>query len=345
MTARPCAVRLEIVTRSRTAALLSALALVLSACSGATAAPPPAPAAKKEAVLRQSQDEITRTAGSLRKLDDLPLYEMTYHGGYDAEAPLTDAELARKADGWACSLFHRKGEFGRNFDWHPNPAMIVHADPPDGYSSLSVVDVAYLLDREGPPDLASPADRRRLAHAVIAPFDGVNEKGLAVGMAAVPTATLPATLPGRPVVSGERIIRLMLDRAATVDEAIALMRTYNVDFTGGPQIHYLIADRSGKSAVVEYTAGKLNVIEDHLLTNFTMTGSSKERRLDDTRYRTLAEGVGTSADGITLLSRVAQGHTRWSVVYNLDDGSAKLVTRKRWTQVHTVGLKAGQPVG
>ncbi|GIH23450.1 hypothetical protein Aph01nite_17600 [Acrocarpospora phusangensis] len=68
----------------------------------------------------------------------MPLYEMTFHGGYNAEAALTDEELARKGDGWACSLFHRSGEFGRNFDWDPNPAMIVHASPPDGYASLSL---------------------------------------------------------------------------------------------------------------------------------------------------------------------------------------------------------------
>ncbi|MBB5084378.1 hypothetical protein [Nonomuraea endophytica] len=62
--------------------------------SGAPEARPP---------LRQSADEIARTVASLRQVDDLPLYEMTYRGSYDPEATLTDEELARKDSGWARS--------------------------------------------------------------------------------------------------------------------------------------------------------------------------------------------------------------------------------------------------
>ncbi|MGN9840365.1 linear amide C-N hydrolase [Nonomuraea sp. H19] len=320
--------------RSRTSAVLAALALTLTA--GCAAQRPPAAA---EGLLRQSPDQTARTAASLRQVDDLPLYEMTYHGGYDAEAPLTDAELARKADGWACSLFHRPGEFARNFDWDPNPAMIVHARPPGGHASLSLVDVSYLLADPGPPDLADPQDRRRLAHAVLAPFDGVNDQGLAVGLAQAPDAQLPARTPGRVTVSGVRIIRLLLDRAATVPEAIALMRRYDVDFTGGPQLHYLIADRAGRSAVVEYAGGRLNVIDDRVLTNISMTGADRAARLSDPRYRKLAEGG--RADALELLRRVAQPHTRWSVVYDLDTGAARLVTGQRWERVHTLRLQSG----
>lgn len=327
--------------RSRTVAVLAALALTTApaACAAertpAPAEDTPAPDRSATAVLRQTPDEIARTAGSLRLVDGtLPLYEMTYHGGYDAEAPLTDAELARKADGWACSLFHRPGEFGRNFDWDPNPAMIVHARPPGAHASLSLVDVSYLLDAPGPPDLDDPGDRRRLAHAVLAPFDGVNDQGLAVGLAQAPDARLPGRTPGRVTVSGVRIIRLLLDRAATVPEAIALMRRYDLDFTGGPQLHYLIADRSGRSAVVEYAGGRLNVIDDRILTNITMTGTDRAARMADPRYRKLAEGG--QADALELLRRVAQRHTRWSVVYDLDAGTARLVAGQRWEHVHTI---------
>jgi hypothetical protein len=289
--------------------------------------------------LRQTPDQRARTVAGLRQVDDLPLYEMTYHGGYDIEAPLTDEELARGEEGWACSLFHRGTEFARNFDWNPNPAMVVRADPPDGYASLSIVDVSYLLGRGGDAaDLRDPADRRRLAHAVLAPFDGMNEKGLAVGLAQTPEAALPAASPGRPRVSSVRVMRLILDRAATVDEAIALARRYDVDFSGGPQVHYLLADRSGRSAVIEYGAGRLNVVSDRILTNITMTGADRATKLADTRYRVLDEGVGTSADALQLLRRVAQPHTRWSVVYDLRAGTARVVTGQRWGRVHTFAI-------
>ncbi|MDP9867433.1 MULTISPECIES: linear amide C-N hydrolase [Streptosporangium] len=335
-----------------------AAALLLAGCSapvGGSAAPPAAaPSASPPAspsagpvrggALDQSAADVRRTLGSLRRLDDLPLYEMTFHGLYDREAAVSEEDLAGRADGWACSLFHLAGErplFGRNFDWDPNPAMVVHADPPDGYASVSTADLSYVLGSAATPDTADPGVRRRLAHAVLTPFDGVNEKGLAIGMAAVPDGELPPRTAGRPVVGSVRIIRVMLDKAATVDEAVAIMRRYDIDFTGSPQIHYLLADAGGKSAVVEFAGGKLNVIEDRILTNFAMTGTTGERRMTDTRYGELADGLPaarTWQDGMDLLQRVAQGHTRWSVVYDLTDATARLVTAKRWERVHTIPL-------
>ncbi|MEO3870826.1 linear amide C-N hydrolase [Nonomuraea sp. B12E4] len=340
--------------RTPAVAVLSALALAsAAACAPESApeapvplsrsAPPAPPSAAVQEVLSQTRDQITRTAASLRQVDDLPLYEMTYHGGYQAEAPLTEAELARRGEGWACSLFHRPGEFGRNFDWDPNPAMIVHNSPRDGYASVSVADVSYLFPPGARPDLDAPQDRRRLAHAVLTPFDGLNEKGLAVGLAQAPDARLPEPTPGRVTVSGVRIIRLMLDRAATVPEAIALMRRYDLDFTGGPQLHYLIADRAGRSAVVEYGQGRMNVIDDRYLTNITMTGAGRAAKLADARYRRLAEGAGTEA--LELLRRVAQVHTRWSIVYDQDDLTARIVTARKWDRVHDVRLSAADGSG
>ncbi|MEV2270298.1 linear amide C-N hydrolase [Nonomuraea africana] len=327
--------------------LLAVLALAVplaTACSGGGAAGQDAPrrepagqaaqeAAAPARILRQTAGEVARTSASIRRLDDLPMYEMTYHGGYDIDAPLTEAELRRKADGWACSLFHRGAEFGRNFDWDDNPAIVVHADPPDGYASLSVVDAYYLLGKAAPADLGDPVERRRLGHAVLAPFDGMNEKGLAVGLAATPTAELPAAMPGRPTVSSVRIIRVLLDRAATVKEALALMRTYNVDFSGGPQVHYLLADKSGASAVVEYGEGRMHVRDDRVLTNWSVVSGTP-----DDRHRRLTATVGSKADGLELLKSVAQGHTRWSIVYDLAKGTARLVTAKRWDRVHRLTL-------
>ncbi|GGS56278.1 hypothetical protein GCM10010156_13560 [Planobispora rosea] len=284
----------------------------------------------------------------MRRLDDLPLYEMTFHGSYDPEAPLTDEALTSRVDEWACSLFFlpatRPGDrplFGRNFDWGPHPAMVVHADPPGGYASVSMTDLFYVLDSAAPPDPADPATRRRMAHAVLLPFDGVNEKGLAVGMAQMPDVGVPPAAADRPDVGSVRIIRLMLDRAATVDEAVAVMRRYDVQFAPDPQLHYLIADATGRSAVVEYTEDGMKVIEDRVLTNFAMSGTGKAERADDARYRALDEGLPgarTWRDGMDLLRRVAQGHTRWSVVYDMTDGTARVATGKRWERVHTVPL-------
>ena len=51
------------------------------------------------------------------------------------------------------------------------------------------------------------------------------------------------------------IIRLLLDNATEVDEALAFFDDYNIDWGSGPPVHYLIADASGDSAVVELIDG------------------------------------------------------------------------------------------
>ena len=53
-------------------------------------------------------------------------------------------------------------------------------------------------------------------------------------------------------------IRLMLDRAATVDSAVELLQEYDIDFSSGTY-HFFISDRSFKSAVIEYIDGKMSV--------------------------------------------------------------------------------------
>ncbi|GAA3113310.1 hypothetical protein GCM10010466_00460 [Planomonospora alba] len=316
--------------------------------ASASARADPAPAAQPRPVLTQSASDIRRTIESLRRVDDLPLYEMTFHGSYDRRAPLDERLLSAQAGDWACSLFALPASadggpalFGRNFDWDDHPAMIVHADPPDGHASLSLVDLYYVLGDAGAPDTADPLTRRRMAHAVLTPFDGVNDRGLAVGMAQVPDGELPARRAGRPAVGSVRIMRIMLDEAATVDEALEIMRGHDIDFSGGPQLHYMIADATGRSVVVEFARGRLNVIEERALTNFAMTGTGPRRRMADTRYRTLVSGMPGVRDGedaMALLARVAQGHTRWSVVYDLRDATARVVTGRRWERVHTVPL-------
>ncbi|GAA1282801.1 hypothetical protein GCM10009609_54290 [Pseudonocardia aurantiaca] len=333
--------------RFRSATLLTVLVMALVPACAAPAAPPGPPAGtlvQASGPLRQTASEVDATVASLRLLDDHPLYEMTFHGGYDATAPLQEEDLAADAPDWGCSLVHLPGpepQFARNFDWDPSAALVVHADPPDGYASVAIVDLFYLLGHRGPVDVADPVTRRRLAHGVLAPFDGMNEAGLVVGMAGTPDAAAPPPAPNRSTVGSVRIIRLILDRAATVDEAVEVMRRHSVDFTGGPQIHYLIADATGRSAVVEYAHSALNVIDDRILTNIAMTGTTVAERMADRRYRLLAEGsTEEAADGLELLRQVAQPHTRWSVAYEPASASARLVTSQQWDRVHRIGLRA-----
>ena len=280
---------------------------------------------------RQDPGQAERTLASLRKVDDLPLYEMTYVGDYDPTAGVADSTPPSP---FGCSLFAALADrdrplFARNFDWQPNPALVLRTDPPDGYASISLVDISYL----GVP--ADPAGDRRLLDAPLLPFDGMNERGLAVGLAADDGARAEPVA-GRPTVGSVRILRLVLDAAATVDEAVAVFERYNLDFDGGPPLHYLLADATGASAVVEFVDGKLRVDKRRgpwqALTNVPAVGVPDRELRQDHRYGVLAReldragGTVDAAGALRLLDAVRQSHTRWSVTYGLRSGEVRLVT-------------------
>jgi len=243
------------------------------------------------------QSDRLKTIRSLKKLDDFPLYKMHYYGDYDL--PHYDAKISLpenlrneissgNTSQWACTCFSAKtGQgnqlLGRNFDWGSHPALLLFTDTPGRYASVSIVDIFYLgYSKSETPD-KNPGGLLRSPHL---PFDGMNEEGLAVGMMAVPSADGPAD-PQKQTVSSLMIIRLMLDHAKNVDEAIAVFENFNIDFHEGPPLHYFITDRSGKSAVVEFVSGKISVLRNahpwQVATNFILTGLSPEHSLTSCR--------------------------------------------------------------
>ncbi len=52
-------------------------------------------------------------------------------------------------------------------------------------------------------------------------------------------------------------VRLLLDQAADVEEALAILEKYDMHAFMGFLVHFSMADRSGRSVAVEKTGGKL----------------------------------------------------------------------------------------
>jgi predicted choloylglycine hydrolase len=302
--------------------------------------------------VRQSTDEI-----ELLKVDDHPLYVMHYTGDYGFDEFLEEGlhggsgiepHLAGTND-WACSCFAamaRTGDvrFGRNFDWNDDPALLLFTDPPDAYASVSMVDISYLgIGKEEP----SREDRLRLAEAPFMPFDGMNEYGVAIGMMAVPHAE-GGNDHGKVTIDSLHAIRLVLDYARNVDEAIDLLENYNIDFSGGPPLHYLIADAGGNSVVVEYLDGFMTVIPNNenwqVATNFILSDVMLDQAKSSCNryqiaYDTLSKTAGQISleKSMSLLQDVSQDNTIWSVVYNMTSGEIHVVMGRAYE--HTLEFK------
>ncbi|MBR5661861.1 MAG: linear amide C-N hydrolase [Bacteroidales bacterium] len=142
--------------------------------------------------------------------------------------------------------------YGRNYDYYKNPTMVTISRPKKGYSSIAVSDMShfgYSLDKL-PTSFISKVS---CLAAVYAPVDGINEKGLCTSIMALPKqASQQAT--DKHDVGTTIIMRLWLDRCATVAEALALLETVDVrhDAAVGSGYHYMVADANGDCAVVEF---------------------------------------------------------------------------------------------
>jgi hypothetical protein len=240
--------------------------------------------------------------------------------------------------------------YGRNFDWRYSPAMLLFTDPPDGYASVSMVDIAFLANDDQVLSLTDLplAEREALLAAPFVPFDGMNEHGLVVGVATVPLSEAPYE-PGKKTIGPMRIIREMLDHARDVDEAVAIIESYNIVWDGGPSVHYLIADASGRAVLVEFQ-GRMIVIPNeapyHLATNHPRATTSGYG--DCWRYAALdirlveTEGRISPQEAMDYLEVVSQlGSTQWSIVYGFSTGDVYVAMGRDYDTVHTLHLGLG----
>jgi hypothetical protein len=309
-------------------------------------------------ISRQTADEVERTLADLKQIDDLPLFTMTYYGDYDPLAGGDFPSQAADQSRWGCSLFYAGGGspiFGRNFDWQRHPALLLFTRPNGRYASVSMVDIGYLgFDLDHLDLLDDAANRRPLLSAPLMPFDGMNEQGLAIGMAAVAPSQVPEDSK-RPTVHGLQLMRLMLDHARDVDEALEWIPKFNVTFVGGPHLHFLLADRAGHSALVEYRDNDVHVLRGaeawHAATNFYVCGNEAPATEMCQRYRELHRQLSQSGgrlnveESLDLLKRIAQNHTRWSVVYELEHGRLHLAWVRDFAHVRqfTLSPATAQP--
>lgn len=172
---------------------------------------------------------------------------------------LVDIEIGETDIG--CSAFITKAEngdilFGRNYDFDKTNVCLTMCDPGEGrYKSFSTVDLNYVgMDPE--QDVEGLINKITCLASSYAPLDGINEKGVSCGIfmsyQGAETEETNQKNAAKDNITSTTMLRLVLDYAATVDEAVDLIENYNLHDSANTSFHYMIADATGRSAILEW---------------------------------------------------------------------------------------------
>lgn len=153
--------------------------------------------------------------------------------------------------------------FARNYDFAKTNVCITLTNPGgDRHASFSTVDLKYLgLDTE--KNVEGLMNKITCLAAPYVPLDGINDAGVSCSILmtyqgepennnAVPT---DQNDPGKDDITSTTMLRMILDYADDVDEAVELIKQYNLHDSANTSFHYMIADATGKSAILEWVNG------------------------------------------------------------------------------------------
>lgn len=290
------------------------------------------------------------------------------------------AQSAKVAFGSGCSAFAApdpdNGNFlmGRNYDFRhifvegndtsykETSAIIVHTAPAGGKKSISMVDGLNLnygrgFYTDGTTDLSL------LMGLPYAALDGINEDGFAIGILALREKQTSQNT-GKTKIGCTVAIRMLLDRATDVDNALEMLSNYDMDMQGqgSSNYHFFMADAKGKYAIVEYTFDKSKgettpyvtaILNNNdtmrCVTNFyvdpimagTNDGWGSNHGKD--RYWTLRSTLAANnyklnnGQAWQLLQSVAQpptedytSQTQWSALFNLTEKTMRLAILREY---------------
>lgn len=249
---------------------------------------------------------------------------------------------------------------GRNYDFkNDTSALLVYTAPKDGYKS-----VAFAALNNISANVPDESFKKKLT-TLTAPFiclDGMNEKGVSIAVLTLDSEPTRQTT-DRPTITTSLAIRLVLDKAASTEEAVELLRGYDMFATNGRDYHFYITDASGDGRVVEYDCNsetrELVDTPSDAVTNFFILykdkvlpnqkngiyGHGRERY--DAVLNVFAEEENYSEETVwTALKAAAQdpnpqditSNTQWSIAYNNSALTAAAVIRRHWDDITDYSL-------
>ncbi len=270
---------------------------------------------------------------------------------------LSNVDIEFQSNTFGCSTISSLGTnklFGRNFDWNHCNALIMQSKPPTGYASISTVNMDFIQTSAGFLLDLLPDNIKTIA-ALYAPLDGMNEKGLCVAVNMISDNTTIEQNSNKPDITTTTAIRLLLDKAANVEEAIALLQQYDMHASMGMMVHFAISDVSGKSVAVEYINNEMVVTETPVLTNFYVSegkkygiGSAQSHERYDILTKVLFDNDNITTEQMkNALDSVSKDNfneyeaTEWSIIFNQTSGEVTYYHRENYQNGYTFDVKGG----
>ena len=147
------------------------------------------------------------------------------------------------------------------------------------------------------------------------------------------------TNPGKPTVLHPVLMRMVLDNCANVDEAVALISSHNVvSAMAGADYHIMVADKSGKSRLIEWLGNEIHIHDINHATNHFVSKDDpffpfcNRDNTIEAGLRRFEKGGMSEAQAKSLLELVVQdpannngdGKTQYSCIYNLNQKTLKI---------------------
>lgn len=268
-----------------------------------------------------------------------------------------NADLQMQAEGFGCSTISIQNTdggylFGRNFDWQNCDALIVAAYPKDGYASISTVNLGFIRQGAGLASSMLTDDILTIA-ALYAPLDGMNEKGLCVSVNMIEDNATIQQDTDKPDITTTTAIRMLLDKAESTDEALELLRQYDLHASMNFMVHFAIADNTGKSVAVEYINNEMIVTDTPILTNFYLApgekqgiGTSQSHERFDILNNAISDHASMSKTEVkNTLDSVSKDNfgefesTEWSVVFDQSDYTATYYHRENYETAYALKIE------
>ena len=188
-----------------------------------------------------------------------------------------------------CSSFTAKKSdgqhiFARNYDLYTTNTCIVRVKGNKSrHASISTVDLSF-INISPDRNVDNLISKAYCLAAPYAPLDGINDAGVSCGIYMTYQGdgkTVIATDQNTelPDISPTALIRMILDYADSIDDAVKFAQSYDMHDSAGTSFHIMVADKSGRSAIFEWVNASNGLDGDGSLRKLTVTYNDKDQHI------------------------------------------------------------------